>query len=133
MAGVGLDEAAELLVSQIDPEVRVLRWLRARLRSPWAGKYVIVTGAGSGIGRAGALLFAAQGTRVVLAHVHPAGDTDDLDIESHGPGVLSTCMGNVGRAVTADEQDTAIVFLASAAASNIDGVMLLVDNGWSAV
>ncbi|MDF3141371.1 MULTISPECIES: SDR family NAD(P)-dependent oxidoreductase [unclassified Streptomyces] len=61
------------------------------------------------------------------------GITADLDIESLGPRVLSTYRGNIGRAATADEQAAAIVFLASAAASNINGVILPVDNGWSAV
>lgn len=42
-------------------------------------------------------------------------------------------MGNVGRASGAEEQAAAIVFLASDAASNINGVIVPVDNGWSAV
>jgi NAD(P)-dependent dehydrogenase (short-subunit alcohol dehydrogenase family) len=42
-------------------------------------------------------------------------------------------LGNIGRAAEAEEQAAAIVFLASDAASNINGVVLPVDNGWSAV
>jgi NAD(P)-dependent dehydrogenase (short-subunit alcohol dehydrogenase family) len=42
-------------------------------------------------------------------------------------------MGNVGRLAEAAEQAAAIVFLASDAASNINGVILPVDDGWSAV
>jgi NAD(P)-dependent dehydrogenase (short-subunit alcohol dehydrogenase family) len=42
-------------------------------------------------------------------------------------------MHNVGRVAEADEQAAVIVFLASDAASNINGVILPVDNGWSAV
>jgi NAD(P)-dependent dehydrogenase (short-subunit alcohol dehydrogenase family) len=53
--------------------------------------------------------------------------------EAHGPGVLASYQGNVGRAADADEQAAAIVFLASDAASNINGVVLPVDNGWAAV
>lgn len=53
--------------------------------------------------------------------------------EDHGPGVLSSYMRNVGHPAEADEQAAAIVFLASNAASNINGVVLPVDNGWAAV
>ena len=42
-------------------------------------------------------------------------------------------MSNIGRVADAEEQAAAIVFLASDAASNINGVILPVDNGWSAV
>ena len=41
--------------------------------------------------------------------------------------------GKVGRIADAEEQAAAIVFLASDAASNINGVVLPVDNGWCAV
>jgi NAD(P)-dependent dehydrogenase (short-subunit alcohol dehydrogenase family) len=52
-----------------------------------------------------------------------------------GPGAeaLHPYMGNAGRVSTPDEQAAAIVFLASDAASNINGVILPVDNGWAAV
>lgn len=42
-------------------------------------------------------------------------------------------MQNVGRIAEGDEQAAAIVFLASDAASDINGVVLPVDSGWSAV
>ena len=42
-------------------------------------------------------------------------------------------MSNIGRVSGADVEAAAIVFLASGAASNINGVILPVDNGWSAV
>lgn len=61
------------------------------------------------------------------------GMVPDVDPESHGPAVLAAYMGNVGRVADPDEQAAAIVFLASDAASNINGVILPVDNGWSAV
>jgi NAD(P)-dependent dehydrogenase (short-subunit alcohol dehydrogenase family) len=51
----------------------------------------------------------------------------------HGPTTLGPYMGNVGRIAEADEQAAVIVFLASDAASNLNGVILPVDNGWSAV
>jgi NAD(P)-dependent dehydrogenase (short-subunit alcohol dehydrogenase family) len=59
--------------------------------------------------------------------------TVDVDPEARGPQTLGKYMGNFGRAATADEQAAAIVFLASDAASNINGVILPVDNGWAAV
>lgn len=59
--------------------------------------------------------------------------TVDADQEAHGPQTVGRYMGNIGRAATADEQAAAIVFLASDAASNINGVVLPVDNGWAAV
>lgn len=39
----------------------------------------------------------------------------------------------LGSPARAEEQAAAIVFLASDAASNINGAILPVDNGWSAV
>ena len=56
-----------------------------------------------------------------------------VDPSTHGPRTLGPYMGNVGRVAEAEEQAAAIVFLASDAASNINGVVLPVDNGWSAV
>jgi NAD(P)-dependent dehydrogenase (short-subunit alcohol dehydrogenase family) len=61
------------------------------------------------------------------------GITVDLEAGAHGPAVLGAYMGNIGRPAEAEEQAAAIVFLASDAASNINGVILPVDNGWAAV
>ncbi|WP_405696862.1 SDR family NAD(P)-dependent oxidoreductase [Streptomyces sp. NBC_01185] len=57
----------------------------------------------------------------------------DADRGAHGPAALAPYMGNVGTPAQADEQAAAIAFLASDAASNINGAILPVDNGWSAV
>lgn len=43
-----------------------------------AGKVAVVTGAGSGIGRAAALRFAQEGARVVVAEYHPAGGEETV-------------------------------------------------------
>ncbi|MEU4170381.1 SDR family NAD(P)-dependent oxidoreductase [Streptomyces sp. NPDC026665] len=61
------------------------------------------------------------------------GITVDIEPGAHGPAALGAYMGNVGRLAEAEEQASAIVFLASDAASNINGVVLPVDNGWAAV
>ncbi|WP_406151131.1 SDR family NAD(P)-dependent oxidoreductase [Streptomyces sp. NBC_01012] len=57
----------------------------------------------------------------------------DADRGAHGPAALAPYMGNVGSPAQAEEQAAAIHFLASDAASNINGAILPVDNGWSAV
>lgn len=57
----------------------------------------------------------------------------NMDPAAHGPQVFGRYMQNIGRVSQAEEQANAIVFLASDAASNINGVVLPVDNGWSAV
>ncbi|MET9819091.1 SDR family NAD(P)-dependent oxidoreductase [Streptomyces sp. NPDC006355] len=52
----------------------------------------------------------------------------------HGPTVLRDILRtNAGRRTSAEEQAAAIVFLASSAAGKINGVILPVDDGWSAV
>jgi NAD(P)-dependent dehydrogenase (short-subunit alcohol dehydrogenase family) len=53
--------------------------------------------------------------------------------EGHGPAALAPYMANFGRVSEPDEQAAVIVFLASDAASNLNGVVIPVDNGWSAV
>jgi NAD(P)-dependent dehydrogenase (short-subunit alcohol dehydrogenase family) len=45
-----------------------------------AGKVAIITGAGSGIGRATALLFAAEGAQVVVADYAPEGGNETVDL-----------------------------------------------------
>ncbi|TGB13590.1 SDR family NAD(P)-dependent oxidoreductase [Streptomyces sp. MZ04] len=57
----------------------------------------------------------------------------DVDPDAPGPQALGAYMGNVGQPAAAETQAAAIVFLASDAARNINGVVLPVDGGWSAV
>ncbi|MGW1713882.1 SDR family NAD(P)-dependent oxidoreductase [Streptomyces sp. NPDC002156] len=57
----------------------------------------------------------------------------DARADAHGPATLRPYLGLSGRPAAADEQAAAILFLASDAASNINGAVLPVDNGWSAI
>jgi NAD(P)-dependent dehydrogenase (short-subunit alcohol dehydrogenase family) len=57
----------------------------------------------------------------------------DAARDAHGPAALGSHFVNLGRMAQPEEQAAAIVFLASDAASNINGVILPVDDGWSAV
>lgn len=54
-----------------------------------------------------------------------------MDPEAHGPKILAKYMAN--RIATPEQQAAAILFLASDAASNINGVILPADDGWAAV
>jgi NAD(P)-dependent dehydrogenase (short-subunit alcohol dehydrogenase family) len=69
--------------------------------------------------------------------IAPGGTRTNLAVDvvpgSHGPTVVASYLQNIGRVADADEPAAAIVFLASEAASNINGVILPVDNGWAAV
>jgi NAD(P)-dependent dehydrogenase (short-subunit alcohol dehydrogenase family) len=54
--------------------------------------------------------------------------------EARGPAVIGELIGaNIGRLGSAEEQAAAIVFLASDAASFVNGAVLPVDDGWAAV
>ncbi|MEU0877099.1 SDR family NAD(P)-dependent oxidoreductase [Lentzea sp. NPDC005914] len=88
-----------------------------------------------GLTRSVAVMYRDSGIRANA--IAPGGTRTGIavtaDPAGHGPRVLSGYMQNVGRISEADEQAAAIVFLASDAAANINGVVLPVDNGWSAV
>ncbi|AXG76587.1 SDR family NAD(P)-dependent oxidoreductase [Streptomyces paludis] len=57
----------------------------------------------------------------------------DVQPDAHGPAALRPYFVGAGKPADAAEQAAAIVFLASDAAANINGAILPVDNGWSAV
>jgi NAD(P)-dependent dehydrogenase (short-subunit alcohol dehydrogenase family) len=70
------------------------------------GKIALVTGAGSGIGRASARRFAAEGARVALAEISPSGGDVEREIRDEGGEALFcqtdvTDEGSVARAVAA--------------------------------
>ena len=66
-------------------------------RGRFVGRSVVVTGAASGIGRASARLFAAEGARVVMFDRDPA-----IDQVADGHPAISTLIGDAG-----DEDDVA--------------------------
>lgn len=150
----------------------------------FSGRSIIVSGAGSGIGRAAAIQFAMQGGKVLIADLNeatanvvadeirvvgaaytvskhgivgltksdavmyrnrgirvsavaPGGTRTNIQVVpvegTEGPKILGGYMSNVGRIAEADEVAAAILFLASDAASDVNGVILPVDGGWSAV
>jgi NAD(P)-dependent dehydrogenase (short-subunit alcohol dehydrogenase family) len=57
----------------------------------------------------------------------------NVDPAARGPRTISPYMSNAGRVADADEPAAVIVFLASDDASNVNGAILPVDNGWSAI
>ncbi|MDL5199852.1 glucose 1-dehydrogenase [Streptomyces sp. ALI-76-A] len=82
-----------------------------------------------------AVMYRKQGIRANA--IAPGGTATSLvvDVEqgAHGPAAIGPHFVNLGRVARPEEQAAAIVFLASDAASNINGVILPVDDGWSAV
>lgn len=108
----------------------------ASLRGSAAGAAYTASKHGiAGLTKSLAVMYRDQGIRSNA--IAPGGTITNIQVEAdrgaHGPAALAPYMGNVGSPAAADEQATAIVFLASDAASNINGAILPVDNGWSAV
>jgi NAD(P)-dependent dehydrogenase (short-subunit alcohol dehydrogenase family) len=108
----------------------------ASLRGSAAGTAYTVSKHGiAGLTKSLAVMYRDQGIRVNA--IAPGGTATAIKVDAqdgaHGPAVIGSYANNVGRPAAAEEQAAAIVFLASDAASNINGVILPVDNGWSAV
>jgi NAD(P)-dependent dehydrogenase (short-subunit alcohol dehydrogenase family) len=108
----------------------------ASLRGSAAGTAYTVSKHGvAGLTKSAAVQYRNRGIRVNA--VAPGGTNTniavDMDQHADGPAVLGAYRHNVGRVADPEEIAAAIVFLASDAASNINGVVLAVDNGWSAV
>ncbi|MFE9438474.1 SDR family NAD(P)-dependent oxidoreductase [Streptomyces sp. NPDC006602] len=82
-----------------------------------------------------AVMYRKQGIRANA--IAPGGTATAIVVDAeqgaHGPSTLGPHFVNLGRVAQPEEQAAAIVFLASDAASNINGVVLPVDDGWSAV
>jgi NAD(P)-dependent dehydrogenase (short-subunit alcohol dehydrogenase family) len=108
----------------------------AGLRGSAAGTAYTVSKHGIvGLTRSIAVMYRNSGIRANA--IAPGGTATNIavgaDPAAYGPRAIGAYMQNVGRIADADEQAAAIVFLASDGASNINGVVLPVDNGWSAV
>jgi NAD(P)-dependent dehydrogenase (short-subunit alcohol dehydrogenase family) len=88
-----------------------------------------------GLTKSSAVIYRDKGIRVNA--VAPGGVATSLEVnvksDATGLAVIGGYMGNIGRVAEAEELARAIVFLASDAASNINGAILPVDNGWSAI
>ncbi|WP_158851371.1 SDR family NAD(P)-dependent oxidoreductase [Saccharothrix deserti] len=87
-----------------------------------------------GLTKSVAVMYRNSGIRANA--IAPGGTQTNLvvtpDPRAHGPAVVGAHMHNIGRISTADEQAAVIVFLASDAASNVNGTIVPVDNGWAA-
>ncbi|MFJ4609675.1 SDR family NAD(P)-dependent oxidoreductase [Streptomyces griseus] len=83
-----------------------------------------------------AVMYRGRGIRANVIAPGPTATGIGVDSrpDAHGPAVLRSLIGaNIGRVGSADEQAAAIVWLASDAASFVNGAVLPVDDGWSAV
>lgn len=108
----------------------------AGLRGSCAGTPYTVSKHGViGLTKSDAIMYRNRGIRVNA--VAPGGTRTNISVVpipgKKGPEVIGSYMTNVGKMAEADEVAAAIVFLASDAASDITGVVLPVDGGWSAV
>lgn len=83
-----------------------------------------------------AVMYRGQGIRTNAVAPGATATAIQVDVrpDAHGPTVVGThVMNNMGRLTEPEEQAAAIVFLASDAASAINGAILNADDGWSAV
>ncbi|MGY1439368.1 SDR family NAD(P)-dependent oxidoreductase [Streptomyces reniochalinae] len=83
-----------------------------------------------------AVMYRGQGIRANAIAPGPTATGIQVDAAAgaHGPALVGGLIGaTIGRLGTAEEQAAALVYLASDAASFVNGAVLPVDDGWSAV
>lgn len=108
----------------------------ASLRGSAAGAAYTASKHGiAGLTKSLAVMYRDKGIRANA--IAPGGTITNIQVNvaenAAGPATLSAYMGNVGTPAAAETQAAAILFLASDAASNINGAILPVDGGWSAI
>jgi NAD(P)-dependent dehydrogenase (short-subunit alcohol dehydrogenase family) len=109
----------------------------AGLRGAMAGTAYTVSKHGIvGLTKSTSVMYRDKGIRVnaVAPGGTATGMIPSIDPATFGPGVVGAyTAATMGRIAQPEEIAAVIVFLASDAASNVNGVILPVDNGWSAV
>lgn len=107
------DDEAEAAAAAAAPEVEQPEWIERIDQGRFAGKTVIVTGAGSGIGRATASRIAREGGRVIAVDVSQE-RLDEFAAEHPGADIVS---------LVADITDDAkVAEIVAAAGDRIDGL-----------
>ncbi|MER5890226.1 glucose 1-dehydrogenase [Streptomyces sp. NPDC001941] len=95
-----------------------------------ASKHAVV-----GLTRNLAVMYRKQGIRTNA--IAPGGTATNITVDvvegAHGPAAIRPLLAGAGRVSRPEDQAAVILFLASDAAEHVNGAVLPVDDGWSAV